>query len=125
MRRRFKEALADILPIAARDGYYDQLRADYRRRRDLLSRALRDAGLDPHPIDGAYFLLSDIGRLGFDDDAAFCRRLVTEFGVAAIPTSAFYTDPRTAPPLARFCFAKKDETIAAAADRLDRLVRVD
>lgn len=121
----FQEALADILPIAARDGYYDQLRADYRRRRDLLSRALRDAALDPHPVDGAYFLLSDIARLGFDDDAAFCRRLVTTFGVAAIPTSAFYTEPRTAPPLARFCFAKKDETIAAAADRLKRLVRVD
>jgi aspartate/methionine/tyrosine aminotransferase len=116
----FQEALADVLPAAARDGYYDHLRADYRRRRDLLSTVLREARLDPLPIDGAYFLSSDVGGKGFVDDADFCRRLVTEFGVAAIPTSAFYSDPRTAPPLARFCFAKKDETIRSAAPLLRR-----
>jgi aspartate/methionine/tyrosine aminotransferase len=117
----FQEALADILPIAARDGYYDQLRADYRRRRDLLSAVLRAARLEPLPIGGAYFLLTDISGRGFDGDADFCRRLVSEYGVAAIPTSAFYADPSAAPPLARFCFAKKDETIAAAAPRLAAL----
>ena len=120
----FQEALADILPIAARDGYYDQLREDYRRRRDLLTRVLLQADLDPLPVEGAYFLLTDIGGRGFDGDADFCRRLVTEFGVAAIPTSAFYTDPRRAPALARFCFAKKEATIEAAAPRLAPLARL-
>ncbi|MEP6654384.1 MAG: methionine aminotransferase [Myxococcales bacterium] len=114
----FQEALADVLPLAAREGYYDQLRADYQRRRDLLSAVLREAGLDPLPIGGAYFLLTDISGRGFASDADFCRRLVTEYGVAAIPTSVFYQDPHTAPPLARFCFAKRDETILAAAPRL-------
>ncbi|HEX2660300.1 MAG TPA: aminotransferase, partial [Polyangia bacterium] len=48
-------------------------------------------------------------------------RLVTEIGVAAIPTSVFYAEPATAPPLARFCFAKRDATLDAAAERLARL----
>jgi aspartate/methionine/tyrosine aminotransferase len=122
----FQEALADVLPEAARSGFYQGLRADYRRRRDLLARVLRDAGLHPLPIGGAYFLLTDVAGRGFTDDADFCRRLVTDYGVAAIPTSAFYAEPRRVPSaLARFCFAKKDETIVSAADRLARLPRVD
>jgi aspartate/methionine/tyrosine aminotransferase len=118
----FQEALADVLPIAARDGSYDRLRADYRRRRDLLASILGDAGLPTLPVEGAYFLLTDVGQLGYDSDVAFCRHLVSEIGVAAIPTSVFYADPATAPPLARFCFAKRDETLLAAAERFARAI---
>jgi aspartate/methionine/tyrosine aminotransferase len=107
----FQEALADILPLAAREGYYDRLRADYTRRRAMLLEILRGAGLDPLPIGGAYFLLAPVS----EPDDTFCRRLVTEVGVAAIPVSAFYADPATAPRLARFCFAKRDDTLRAAA----------
>jgi aspartate/methionine/tyrosine aminotransferase len=113
----FQEALADVLREAARNGYYDQLRADYRRRRDLLAASLAGAGLPPLAVDGAYFLLVDVeARPG--GDAEFCRRLTTELGVAAIPVSVFHADPRAAPQLARFCFAKRDETIRLAAERL-------
>jgi aspartate/methionine/tyrosine aminotransferase len=119
----FQEALADVLPAAVSNGYYTQLRADYARRRDLLARVLRGAGLEPLPIGGAYFLLTDIAALGFTSDLDFCRTLVTEVGVAAIPTSVFYARPEAAPPVARFCFAKKDETILAAGPRLARLRR--
>jgi aspartate/methionine/tyrosine aminotransferase len=119
----FQEALADVLPAAAENGYYGQLRADYARRRDLLAGVLRGAGLQPLPIGGAYFLLADVGKLGFADDVDFCRKLVTEIGVAAIPTSVFYARPGAAPPVARFCFAKRDETILAAGPRLARLRR--
>jgi aspartate/methionine/tyrosine aminotransferase len=114
----FQEALADILPIAARDGYYAGLRADYARRRDLLATALRSAELEPLPIDGAYFLLADLRGRGVTDDVAFCRRLIAEVGVAAIPTSVFYADPAAAPPFVRFCFAKSEETLRSAAARL-------
>jgi len=114
----FQEALADVLPAAAGNGYYAQLRADYARRRDLLAGVLRGAGLEPLPIGGAYFLLCDVGPLGFRDDGDFCRKLVTEVGVAAIPTSVFYAHPESVAPIARFCFAKRDETIAAAGPRL-------
>ena len=119
----FQEALADVLPVAAGTGYYPQLRADYTRRRDLLAGVLRGAGLTPLPIGGAYFLLTDIGSLGHASDTDFCRRLVSELGVAAIPTSVFHQRPETAPPVARFCFAKRDETILAAAPRLAKLRR--
>jgi aspartate/methionine/tyrosine aminotransferase len=117
----FQEALADALTLAETHGYYDELRAAYGARRDRLAAILREAGLSPMSARGAYFLLTDITPFGFPDDATFCRHLCTEVGVAAIPTSVFYTDPKTAPPLARFCFAKREETIEAAALRLKKL----
>jgi aspartate/methionine/tyrosine aminotransferase len=117
----FQEALADVLPIAAREGFYQRLRADYQRRRELLAEALAAARLDPLPIGGAYFLMTDLGARGVADDVAFCRRLVTEVGVAAIPTSVFHADPATAPRFARFCFAKREETLREAATRLARV----
>jgi len=116
----FQEALADVLPQAARDGFYDELRGAYRRRRDRLARLLGDVGLQPLPVAGAYFLLADVaGRAG--SDVEFCRRLITDAGVAAIPTSVFYQQPAGAPQLARFCFAKSDATIDLAAQRLRAL----
>src|SRR5258706_337070 len=78
-------------------------------------------GLPALPVEGSYFISTDIGALGYTDDRAFCRFLTTEIGVAAIPTSAFYSDPASAPQLARFCFAKKIETLTAAGERLQRL----
>ena len=77
--------------------------------------------MDPLPAHGAYFLLCDTSHTGFADDVAFCRHLCTEVGVAAIPTSVFYADPKAAPSFARFCFAKRDETLDAAAVRLAKL----
>lgn len=117
----FQEAMAVALEQAVTNGYYEQLRAEYTARRDLLADALHAAGFATLPIGGSYFLLADIAPLGFPDDAAFCRFLAAEIGVAAIPPSAFYADPARAPQLARFCFAKRPETIAAAAERLLRL----
>jgi aspartate/methionine/tyrosine aminotransferase len=117
----FQEALADALALAETHGYFDELRATYAARRDRLTAVLREAGLSPVPARGAYFLLTDITPFGFPDDVAFCRHLCTEVGVAAIPTSVFYADPKSAPPFARFCFAKRDETIDAAASRLKKL----
>ena len=81
-------------------------------------------GLPTLPIQGAYFLLAEFDRLGpgrFADDVAFCRHLTTDVGVAAIPPSAFYADPPSAPRLVRFCFAKSDATLDAAAERLRQL----
>jgi aspartate/methionine/tyrosine aminotransferase len=117
----FQEALADGLTLAESNGYYDELRATYTARRDRLAAVLEGAGLAPLPARGAYFLLCDTTGFGFDDDVTFCRHLCTEIGVAAIPTSVFYADPATAPPFARFCFAKRDQTIDAAATRLKKL----
>jgi aspartate/methionine/tyrosine aminotransferase len=116
-----QEATAVALEQAAANGYYDQLRADYDERRRLLWGILEGVGLPTLPVVGSYFISADISALGYHDDGAFCRFLTTEVGVAAIPTSAFYTDPATAPPFARFCFAKQRATLEAAGERLQRL----
>jgi aspartate/methionine/tyrosine aminotransferase len=117
----FQEATAVALELAATNGYYQQLHAEYDARRLLLRQILERAGLPTLPVEGSYFISADISALGFADDRAFCRFLTTEIGVAAIPTSAFYADPATAPAFARFCFAKQHETLEAAGERLQRL----
>ncbi len=117
----FQEATAVALEIAATTGYYPQLHAEYDARRLLLRQILERAGLPTLPVEGSFFISADISALGFADDRAFCRFLTTEIGVAAIPTSAFYANPATAPALARFCFAKKHATLEAAGERLQRL----
>jgi aspartate/methionine/tyrosine aminotransferase len=86
-----------------------------------LEQALAGAGLPVLPVEGAYFLMADVSGLGFADDVSFCRWLTSEVGVAAVPPSAFYANPSRAPLLARFCFAKREETIVHAAKRLQRL----
>jgi aspartate/methionine/tyrosine aminotransferase len=116
-----QDAAAVAIEHAAAQGYYDQLRAEYGERRALLCRILEAVGLPTLPVEGSYFVSCDIGALGWRDDRAFCRFLTAEIGVAAIPTSAFYIDPASAPPLARFCFAKKFTTLDAAGERLQRL----
>ncbi|HUG13901.1 MAG TPA: methionine aminotransferase [Thermomicrobiales bacterium] len=119
----FQEAMAVALESAHENGYFELLRTEYTARRDRLREVLIEAELPPLECQGAYFLASDITALGFTNDVDFCRYLVTEVGVAAIPPSAFYLDPSTAPPLARFCFAKRDETIEAAAERFAAMRR--
>ena len=119
----FQDAMAAALEEAEGRGYYDRLRDEYTARRDNLAASLAGAGLPALPIGGAYFLMADIAGRGFPDDVAFCRYLTAEIGVAAIPPSAFYADPARAPLLARFCFAKRPETLAEAAERLAVLGR--
>ncbi|GAB4216248.1 MAG: methionine aminotransferase [Roseiflexaceae bacterium] len=116
-----QQATAVAIEQAAASGYYAELRREYAERRDLLRGVLERAGLPTLPVEGAYFITADIGVLGHRDDGAFCRALTSDIGVAAIPTSVFYSDPASAPPLARFCFAKRHETILAAGERLARL----
>ena len=117
----FQEAMADALELAPQIGYYEQLQHEYDERRVMLEQALAGAGLPVLPVQGAYFLMANISGLGFPDDVSFCRWLTSEVGVAAVPPSAFYADTSRAPLLARFCFAKREDTIAQAAERLQRL----
>ena len=117
----FQEAMATALERAPELEYYSDLSREYHRRRDALRSVLDAAGLPTLAVRGAYFLMSDVSHLGFESDVAFCRWLTTEIGVAAVPPSAFYLDPARAPLLARFCFAKRAETIQLAAERLAKL----
>lgn len=99
------------------DGYFDGMRADFQRSRDRFAAGLANLGFSVLPSVGTYFLNVDIAPLGERDDVAFCRRLVTESGVAAIPVSAFYAEGAVR-TVVRFCFAKHDATLDMALERL-------
>jgi methionine aminotransferase len=77
--------------------------------------------LKPLPVPGGYFQLVDYSSVSDLDDAAFCRWLTVEKGVAAIPLSPFYESPPTGQRLARLCFAKNEATLDAAIERLQKL----
>ncbi|HEY0171999.1 MAG TPA: aminotransferase class I/II-fold pyridoxal phosphate-dependent enzyme [Pyrinomonadaceae bacterium] len=101
--------------------YYEELQREYERRRDMLLPALEEVGFKVFRPDGAYYVMTDIGRFGFRDDVEFTRHLIQEIGVACVPGSSFYSRPELGARQVRFCFCKKDETLEAAADRLRKL----
>jgi methionine aminotransferase len=112
-----QHALAEFL--SARRGY-PELSAFYQRKRDLFLELLAGSRWQPLPSRGTYFQLLDYSAITDEADMDFALRLTREHGVASIPTSAFlYKQP--APRVLRFCFAKKDETLRAAAERLRSL----
>ena len=102
-------------------GYYTELAADYRKRRDVLHEALVAAGFDCSPPEGAYYILADFSGLSDDDDDTFARRLAAEVGVAAVPGSSFFHEPELGRDLIRFAFCKKLDTLTAAGRRLQDL----
>ncbi len=112
-----QHALARFLADPAR---YEALPAFFARKRDLLRDALAGTPLDLLPCAGSYFQLARYDRVSDEPAAAFVQRLVRDIGVATIPLSAFYRDG-TDHRVIRFCFAKRDETLLQAAERLGRL----
>jgi aminotransferase len=98
--------------------YYEKLRNDYFRRRELFLPYLREAGFRFHTPDGAYYVMSDISDLGGTDDVAFVQRMIETVKVAAVPGSSFYNPKESGQTQIRFMFAKKDETLREAGERL-------
>jgi methionine transaminase len=99
---------------------YLQLPAFYQRKRDLFREGLARTRFELLPSEGTYFQCVDISRVSDLQEAEFCKWLTAEIGVAAIPLSAFYGDGFDQ-RVVRFCFAKKDETLRAALERLAKL----
>jgi N-succinyldiaminopimelate aminotransferase len=100
------------------EAYFDGMRAALQRSRDLFAGGLEDAGFAVLPSAGTYFLNVDLRASGIAlDDGDFCRDLVARHGVASIPVSAFYAEEAVR-YVVRFCFAKRDETLEAALERL-------
>ncbi|MGY0635166.1 pyridoxal phosphate-dependent aminotransferase [Luteimonas sp. A478] len=99
----------------------EQLGTFYQAKRDRFREQLLETRLVPLPVPGGYFQLVDYSAVSDLDDAAFCRWLTTEHGVAAIPLSPFYESAPAGQRLARLCFAKNQETLDAAIERLKRL----
>jgi len=109
---------AGVEALALPDDYYTELAAAYQRRRDMLLGLLEPRGFVCYRPRGAYYIMTDIGGFGFDDDVEFSRYLVSDVGVAVVPGSSFYHDLRLGRTKVRFTFCKRDETLHEAGRRL-------
>ena len=114
-----QEAGASALSLPP--AYYEKLAEGYRVRRDHLMPALTAAGFKCFRPRGAYYVMTDIAGFGFQDDVSFARYLVQEIGVAAVPGSSFYRDPKDGAEQVRFAFCKKPGSLDEAARRLSKL----
>jgi aspartate/methionine/tyrosine aminotransferase len=108
------------------DTYYAKLKADYQRRGSILLPYLHKAGFKFNDPQGAYYVMTDIS--GFDpaiasDDVTFVKHLIEVIGVAAVPGSSFYSPKTTGKSKVRFMFAKKDQTLHDAGERLLKLLK--
>ena len=115
---------AGAVALSLPDTYYAELAAGYRRRRDLLLEILERHRFVCYKPYGAYYIMTDISAFGFSDDVEFARFLVRDVGVAAVPGSSFYRNPRDGRTKLRFAFSKKDETMREADRRLAKLATV-
>jgi aspartate/methionine/tyrosine aminotransferase len=111
-------------------SYYDKLAATYAEKRARLLKILTQAGFIVYKPRGAYYIMTDISRFPDPDparfpavtrDVRFSKYLVEEIGVASVPGSSFYNDPQDGATQVRFTFCKKEETLAAAEQRLAKL----
>jgi aspartate/methionine/tyrosine aminotransferase len=112
---------AGAAALSLPESYYQQLADGYRKRRDRLVPALEAAGFRCFKPRGAYYVMTDISAFGFANDLEFTNYLVREIGVAAVPGSSFYRNAKDGAQQVRFAFCKRDETLDAAAKRLEKL----
>lgn len=112
---------AGVAALTVPDHYYVTLAANYTRRRNMLLDILRRHHFTCYVPGGAYYIMTDIAAFGFPNDVEFARYLVMEIGVAAVPGSSFYRHPEAGKTKLRFCFCKRDETLAEADRRLAKL----
>ena len=96
--------------------YYDELRRTYTRKKDLFLKGLDDIGISRTDPQGAYYVMLDISEFGYESDLDFCTKLAEHVGVGAVPGSSFFREDIN--HLIRLHFAKKDETLTVALDRL-------
>lgn len=99
--------------------YYDELLAKYTHKKELFLKGLDDLHIEHNDPEGAYYVLMDISEFGYDSDLKFCEDLARLVGVGAVPGSSFFREPVN--HLIRFHFAKKDETLLEALNRLESL----
>jgi aminotransferase len=109
---------AGAVALSLPESYFRGLSEAYRKRRDLLVSVLREAGFKAYVPQGAYYVMTDVSAFGYENDLAFAKHLVADVGVATVPGSSFYKDPKDGSQQVRFAFCKKDETLLEAGRRL-------
>lgn len=112
---------AGVAAVNLPGSYYKELQTLYDRKRHLLLGYLREAGFTCIVPEGAYYIMTDITPFGFHDDTEFAHYLTKEIGVAPVPGSSFYSRKELGRNKVRFHFAKDDETLEQAGERLAKL----
>lgn len=107
---------AAVVGLEFSDAYYDELQKLYTHKKDLFINGLKELNIPHTEPQGAYYVIVDISEFGYDSDLDFCVDLIKNVGVAAVPGSSFFKEEENR--YIRFHFAKKDETLLAALDRL-------
>ena len=102
--------------------YYDDLLAKYTHKKELFLKGLDDLKIIHNDPEGAYYVLLDISEYGYDSDLQFCKNLAREVGVGAVPGSSFFREPVN--HLIRLHFAKNDDTLNEALNRLERIQKL-
>ena len=112
---------AAVTGLKFKDEYYRELQQKYTAKRDLFLKGLDDLGIGHTVPQGAYYVLMDISEFGFASDLKFCEVLAQKVGVGAVPGSSFFRE--NVNHLIRLHFAKKDETLCEALNRLEGMRR--
>jgi aminotransferase len=112
---------AGVKALRLPNSYYEKLQTVYTEKRERILKVLKEVGFKCYDPDGAYYVMTDISAFGYDNDVEFAKFLVKEIGVAVVPGSSFYHDPRLGAHQVRFTFCKKEETLAGAEERLQKL----
>lgn len=107
---------AAVVGLEFKDDYYDELQKLYTHKKDLFINGLKELNIPHTEPQGAYYVMVDISEFDYDSDLDFCVDLIKNVGVAAVPGSSFFKEEENR--YIRFHFAKKDETLLAALDRL-------
>lgn len=107
---------AAVVGLEFKDDYYDELQKLYTHKKDLFLNGLKELNIPHTEPQGAYYVMVDISEFGYDSDLDFCVDLIKNVGVAAVPGSSFFKEEENR--YIRFHFAKKDETLLAALNRL-------
>jgi len=110
---------AAVVGLKFGDGYYQQLQQKYTRKRELFLQGLDDIGIAHNVPQGAYYVLLDISEFGYQNDLEFCEVLAREVGIGAVPGSSFFREDVN--HLIRLHFAKDDQTLYAALERLKHM----
>lgn len=107
---------AAVVGLEFNEDYYDELQKLYTQKKNLFINGLKELNIPHTEPQGAYYVMVDISEFGYDSDLDFCIDLIKNVGVAAVPGSSFFKEEENR--YIRFHFAKKDETLLAALDRL-------
>lgn len=110
---------AAVVGLNFEEAYYKELQQKYSRKRELFLKGLDDIGISHTIPEGAYYIMLDIGEFGYENDVEFCEVLARDVGVGAVPGSSFFREDVN--HLIRLHFAKKDETLYEALNRLEHI----